>query len=221
MRQGRSKNAALAVYLPLFYGIWTLWEFWVRGLVDAAIPNEMLAQLVKSGLMKNLVWTLPALLLIHHFRDQVAIPLREMFSAKVHWGKYLPIFLAFTLYILTGAFLQKGTLTISDSFGIAQVIIILFVGLTEESVFRGWLLNAMVQRDNKWPSILCNAFLMLAIHFPVWLHTGGFFSNFANLGFVGIMTLSVIFSHTFLQSRSLLVPIALHMYWDLLVLLFL
>lgn len=216
-----SKASALCLYLPAFYGIWILWEFRVKDLVSATIPNEILAQLIKSGLVKNLVWTLPAILLIRRFRNEVAIPLKEMFSPKVPWRKYLPIFLAFTLYVLAGSFLQNGALAVSREFDMEKVVILLFVGLTEETVFRGWLLNATVRENNKWPAILLNALLFLAIHFPKWLHAGEFLSNLTNLGFVSVLAMGVIFSLTFLQSRRLLVPIALHMYWDLLVFLFL
>lgn len=216
-----SKTSALCLYLPAFYGIWILWEFRVRDFISTAIPNEILAQFVKSGLIKNLVWTLPAILLIRYFQDEFAIPLKEMFSPQVHWAKYLPIFLAFTLYVLAGSFLQNGALALSRTFDLEKVVILLFVGLTEETVFRGWLLNATVREDNKWPAILLNALLFLAIHFPKWLHAGEFLSNFTNLGFVSVLAMGIIFSLTFLQSRRLWVPIVLHMYWDLLVFLFL
>lgn len=212
---------ALALYIPVFFALWTLWEFWGKDLVNATLPNEVLAQLVKSGVVKNLVWTLPALLLLLRFRDRMAIPPEKMFTAKVRWGRLLPLFLVLTLWVLAGALLQKGRLAVSDSFGADELIIVLFVGLTEETVFRGWLLNAAVPLLGQWPAILCNAGLFLAIHFPVWLHTGAFFTNFANLGFAGILALSVIFSLAFLRSGSIFVPIALHMYWDLLALLFL
>lgn len=216
-----SKTSALCLYLPAFYCIWILWEFWVRGSIGSAMENQVLAQFVKSGLIKNLVWTLPAILLIRYFQGEVAIPLKEMFSPRVPWRKYLSIFLAFTLYVLAGSFLQNGALTVSREFDMEKVVILLFVGLTEETVFRGWLLNATVREDSKWPAILLNTLLFLAIHFPKWLHAGEFLSNFTNLGFVSVLAMGVIFSLTFLQSRRLWVPIALHMYWDLLVFLFL
>ena len=215
-RPSPSLPLALALYIPAFFGVWTLWEFWGKDPVNAAFSNEVLAQLVKSGLVKNLVWTLPALLLLRRFRERMAIPPEKMFTAKVRWGRLLPLFLALTLWVLAGAFLQKGRLAVSDGFGAEELVIVLFVGLTEETVFRGWLLNAAVPLLGQWPAILCNAGLFLAIHFPVWLHTGVFLANFANFGFAGILILSVIFSLAFLRGGSILVPLALHMYWDLL-----
>ena len=73
-----------------------------------------------------------------------------MFSSKVNWLKYLPVFIIFTIYLLGGAILQNGKLTISNNFGFENVISLLFVGLTEELVFRGWLLNLTVKENKKW-----------------------------------------------------------------------
>lgn len=215
----RVRPTVLLIYVFVFYSLWTLWEFWGKGVVDGAILDPILAQLVKSGVIKNLVWTLPAILLIRNFEPDLHITLKEMFVTKVNWLKYLPVFVAFTVYICGGSILRHGRFAISDGFEPHQLIIVLFVGLTEELVFRGWLLNATVRTEKKWSAILWNAVMFLVIHFPIWIYSGRFFSNFASFAFLELMALSVIFSRSFLKSRSILVPIALHMYWDLLVLL--
>lgn len=206
----------LVAYVVVFYGVWTLWEFWGRPFIDGVIANKPMAQMIKSGVIKNLAWTLPALLLIKHFQSDVFIALEEMFGQKVEWLKYLPIFEVFTSYIFVGSILKSGKLEIVSSFGVEQIIIVLFVGLTEEMVFRGWLLNATVCEEKKWWYILLNAVMFLAIHFPVWTHTETFIANFTGFGFLEIIALSVVFSWAFLKSRSIFVPITLHMYWDLL-----
>ena len=54
--KGASKFAALALYAVVFYAVWTTWEFWGKTLVSGAVRGEALAQLVKSGVVKNLAW---------------------------------------------------------------------------------------------------------------------------------------------------------------------
>lgn len=220
MKEKSKVLPVLTVYVIAFYGIWTAWEFWTKPFINNSIDNEFISQLIKSGLIKNMVWTFPAILLIRHFKSDVYITLKEMFSAKVNWLKYLPIFIVFTLCILAGSVVRNGGLQISGDFGADKIIIVLFVGLTEETVFRGWLLNAVIREDKKLLCIIINAVMFLAIHFPTWLCNGVFISNFASLGFLEILVLSVIFGCTFIKSRSILVPIALHMYWDLLIFMF-
>ena len=214
------KLFVLAVYLIAFYSIWTVWEFWGKSLVDTIIKKKWAAQMIKSCVVKNLVWTLPAILLIQHFKSDVAISLREMFLKKVSWLRYLPVFVAFTIYVLMGSILKNGGVEITGEFGLDKIIIVLFVGITEEMVFRGWLLNAMICNNRQWFSIFWNAVMFLAIHFPVWICTGVFVHRFTSLQCLELMALSVIFSRAFIKSRSILVPVALHMYWDLLVFMF-
>ncbi len=221
----RKKNTSLKfpmliLYVIIFYSIWTMWEFWGKPFISNAIENEYLSQLIKSGVIKNLVWTLPAILLVNYFQTDMYAGLKTMFTIKIPWIKYLPLFLLFTVYLLVGALLTKGNLAISETFRFPDLIIVLFVGITEEMVFRGWLLNAAVSEKKKWLPVIINSLLFLFIHFPIWIYEGHFVENFQNLGFLSILILSIIFSWTFIKSKNLWIPILLHMYWDLLMFLF-
>ncbi len=216
----RNKNKVLILYTVIFYAVWTVFELIGKGKLNLAIKNEILCQFIKSGIIKNLVWTFPAILLIRRFPSEVCIPLKEMLTAKVNWKKYLPVFAVFTVFVLAGSILNHGKLEIAGNFGAEEIIIVLFVGLTEEMVFRGWLLNFTFREDKRWFYIIVNAGMFLFIHFPIWICTGAFIRNFASLQFLGILALSVVFSCAFLKSRNIFVPIALHMYYDLLVFMF-
>lgn len=216
----RAKLHVLIVYGVAFYIIWSVWEFLGKSFLNSAIENEIISQFIKSGIIKNLVWTFPAILMIDHFKSDVYISLKEMFTTKFKWLKYLPIYMIFTVYILAGCFLKNGKLEIVGNFGVDDIIIVLFVGLTEEMVFRGWLLNATLHENKKWICIMINAIMFLAIHFPKWIYTGIFISSFTEFGFLSIFVLSFIFSWTFIKSRNIFIPITLHMYWDLLMMMF-
>ena len=122
------------------------------------------------------------------------------------------------LYPLVSAYLRKGSLSLRSDFGAKEIIAFSFVGITEEMVFRGWLLNAIVGREkkNQWKAILLNSLLFVAINIPTWIIHGEFAGAFLHFRFVTIIILSAIFSITFLKSRNILVPVALHMIWDFL-----
>ncbi len=216
----RNKNIVLILYTVIFYAVWTVFELIVKGKLNLAVKNEILCQFIKSGIVKNLVWTFPAILLIRRFPSEVYIPLKEMLTAKVNWKKYLPVFAVFTVFVLAGSILNHGKLEIAGNFGAEEIIIVLFVGLTEEAVFRGWLLNFTFREDKKWFYTIVNAGMFLLIHFPSWICAGVFIRNFVSLQFLGIIALSIVFSCAFLKSRNIFVPIALHMYYDLLVFMF-
>ena len=204
----RQKLSILCVYCACFYAAWACFELLFKSSVDSA--------LIKSGIIKNLVWTLPALWLIFRHPQMLLVKPREMFTRKVHWLRFLPVFAACAAYILAGAVIQRGGIALSPDFSWDHVVVVLFVGITEESVFRGWLLNATATDDKRWLAVLINALMFLAIHFPRWIAEGLMLANLLNFGFIGIMLVSVVFSVAFLKSRNLFVPILLHMFWDLL-----
>ena len=214
-----SKTKVLILYSIAFYTIWTLFEFLWKPVIDDIFHGEISSQIVKTVIIKNLVWVLPAALLVHHYRDDVCIGLKEMFTTKVKWSKYLPVFLLFVLYPLVSAYLHKGSLTLNSDFGAKEIIMYSFVGITEEMVFRGWLLNAMAgkERQNQWKAILLSSLMFVAIHIPTWTIHGELAGVFLHFGFVQVIILSIIFSVTFLKSRNILVPVALHMIYDFLV----
>lgn len=216
----RQKNMVLFIYFVVFFALWALFELIVNEKIKAVVDNKILYCLITNGIVKTLVWTLPAVIFLQRFRGDVSVTLREMFIFKLDWLKYLPIFLIITVYLLGGAILQTGKLVITGKFDFGDVIAVLFVGITEETVFRGWLLNFSVKENKKWVSIGINAVLFLIIHFPLWISEGVFISNFVGFGFLSILALSILFSCTFLKSKSILVSIALHMYWNLLVSMF-
>jgi hypothetical protein len=217
-----SKNNALILYILCFYTIWTLFEFFGKPCIDSFFPEVIGSQIVKTVVIKNLVWVLPAALLVHHYKDDVCIGLKEMFTTKVNLLHYLPVFLLFVLYPLVNAYLREGSLSLKSSFGAEQIITFSFVGITEEMVFRGWLLNAMAGREkkNQWKAILLSSLLFVAIHIPTWIIHGEIAYAFLHFGFVQIIILSVIFSVTFLKSRNILIPVTLHMIWDFLLSMF-
>lgn len=227
MQKTKLSPAVLIVYTVAFYAIWIVWEFCGRDAVDTISESGALTQFIKSGIAKNAVWTLPAILLIKRFGPDVHITLKEMLSVKVNWLRYLPLFALSAAYILAGALLHHGELTLSDNFGIEKIITVLFVGVTEETVFRAWLLNASMRlfnapasKNRQWLCLILNAVMFLLIHFPVWIKSGVFVGNLTSLAFLEIIVLGVIFGLTFIKSRSIFVPIALHMFWDLLVFMF-
>lgn len=216
----------LIIYTIIFFAVWAVYTLLVKPLICNALGDEtLISSLLRSGGIKNLVWTLPAALLIAKYRSHCMVSLKDMFvQRKKDWLSWMPVFALFTVYILIGSWRLHGGIGIVDSFGVDDVITVIFVGLTEELVFRGWLLNATYKETDpqkkQYIAIGLNALAFLCIHFPIWISKGDFVSNFASFGFVSILVLSVVFSVAFVRTKNIVIPIALHMFWDLLVFLF-
>ena len=122
------KYIALTIYTLCFYALWAAFELYIK--------ENITSQLLKTGVIKAVVWVLPAMLLVYKFRDSVQIGLKEMFVTEVKWQRYLWVYALLAVWVLLGG-IQYGGL----SFNLApdELIIVLFVGITEEMVFRGWL----------------------------------------------------------------------------------
>ena len=122
------------------------------------------------------------------------------------------LFAVFLAYILFSAWRANGGLRLYPAH-FTECVAFIFVGLTEELVFRGWLLNALM-RLGKIPALAITSVLFLCIHFPIWLAKGYFVQAFAGMGFLVILALGVLFGLVFLHWRNLWIPIVMHMLWD-------
>ena len=216
----KPKIPVIIIYSFVFYGIWALWEFFGRSAVGSVVSDEFLLKILTEGIVKVSVWVLPAFCLVRYFSDEAYIGLKDMFTNQVKLFQYFPVYLGLTLYLIIASMIFKGGIAVSDSFSYGNLIDVLFVGITEEMVFRGWLLNVTVSENRKWLPIMINAVMFLLIHFPIWIASGVFIDSFTSLNFLCVPALSIIFSWTFIKSKSIWIPITLHMYWDLLVFLF-
>lgn len=217
--KNRKTNLYLVVYIVLFFFIWTLYELFVKPTITSTF-NEPLGEIIRS-IFKVLVWIVPCIYLLKRNSDNVYVSWDDMFTNKIKWINYLPLFILFTVFLLGGSWLQYGSLSVRDTFQPHNLIgSFLLVGITEEMVFRGWLLNSFLTKMSTTLAITINAFLFLAIHFPVYLYKGVLLEVILSGQILQLLILSIIFSMTFIKSKSLLVPIIFHMYWDLLAILF-
>ena len=223
MTKSKKLPVILIIYTVCLFAVWAVYTLAVKPLICDALGEEtFISSIIRSGIIKNLVWTIPAAILVSKYRESCLVSLKDMFTkAAKGWQMWLLIFPIFTLYVVISAFRTHGGIGIVDTFGVDDIITVIFVGLTEEMVFRGWLLNATVNEDDtpkrQYIAIALNALVFLCIHFPIWISRGQFISSFTSLGFVSILALSVVFSFAFVRTRNIIIPIALHMFWDLLI----
>lgn len=212
-----SKHAALWIFYPLFFLAWALVQLLLVPVLEARISSETVRVLLTDVLLKNLIWTLPALLLIRHFADRAYVPPKELFhlrSKNALWLLTVPVAACYAL-LLSGDF---QSLNDRASLTLPTVLVVLFVGLTEETVFRGWMLNTTYAKTHPYAAVAVNALLFLAIHLPKWIRQGTCAAMFLSGGFLTILLLSVCFSVLFLKSKSLIVPILTHSAYDLVIL---
>lgn len=199
-----------AVYCAVFFAFWALYVLvWSRS-VQAALP-PVAAALAGEGI-KLASWAAPACLLVSHFRRDVEIPLPGLFARPS--GSPMPF--VYGLLLLAGApflgALVRQDLSLQLPPPTEWISTVVFVGISEELVFRGWLFNYFCKNASMQTANILQAALFVLIHFPTWIRSGSFFEPFTLLALVaGIFLRGWIFGYLVQKNRSLWPAILLHM----------
>ena len=207
----------IAIYLIVFFAVWSIRELIIRPVFLS--PLSDIASAVIGAIIKLLVWTLPAVLLIRHFDNDMWVGLKEMFTTRPKWFKEAPLLLLVFTPVLQ-SLVHNGTVAMHPDFApISLIGAVVFVGITEELVFRGFLLNTFLKKMKMQHAVALDAILFLFIHYPIWIYRGFGVSEIL-LASIMVPVLSVFFAFSFIKTRSIFVPIVLHMTWNLLTLVF-
>ena len=210
--------------LLLFLLLLLIWGF--REILLRPIMSESLGvwgfQFVET-LTKLAVWTIPAVLLISHYENSMSISLKDMLTNKVKLLRYLPVILAIVAYNLIGAYITYGNIAITPPVPIASLFeIVIFVGITEEFVFRGLFLNALLKKMRALWAVIISSVMFVVIHFPLWISESPILNPSLFLqNCIGVFAISLIFGWTFVKSKNIFIPIIIHMIWNLSIILLL
>jgi len=208
----------LIMYIVIFFIVWSIQRLFGR----PALLNHfdgLAFELVDSAI-KILIWIGFALWMLRRFDSNFWLGLKEMFNNKP------PVLVTSIYFVLVGIIALlvsvsvSGNLRISETFSPVMLIApVLVAGITEELVFRGFILNSLLKKTRKSLAIAIDASLFALIHFPIWIHLGlNLPTILINSAFA--IFFSVVLSFSFIKTKSLLVPISLHMFYNLIVTLF-
>ena len=218
MKENKKMRITALVFYLVLYALWAIFECLIVPKLQAqTLPVSI--RVIKEIGCKTVFWSLPALLLILHNSDSMFIKKGEMIGDWKKADTYLTILgfmVLFTVWIFLPNYRQNGTIVIGPSFSAESAVASVFIGISEELVFRGTLLNTALKDREPWIVFSGNAVMFLLIHFPVWCREGVFVTYITSFAFIQLIILSLIFSWTFVKTKSIIVPIILHTYWDML-----
>lgn len=158
------KSINLVLYFLLFYAAYTF-DLYLESIGVFAFSNQILSIIV--GLLKRfLIWTLPIFLMVKDPLDY--LKLRKNIFKNLMIGSVIGCMLGIIkilwLYLFKGSF--DINLMLSKHI---WVEVILFVGLSEEIVFRGFLLQQINTLTSFWRANFITSFLFLVTHLPYWI----------------------------------------------------
>jgi len=127
----------------------------------------------------------------------------------------------FLLGILIGAFIMSGAYLILLMLGeiffqkmnfdfkeiLFSTLLFTIVAVEEEVLFRGYILKNLMVSFNKYVALLVSSILFSLIH--------GFNPNIDLLGFTNIFLAGILLGISYIHTKNLWFPIALHLSWNL------
>ena len=201
----------LLIYLFLFNPVWIFKELW---LVQYIEPLSEATSTFLNASIKVLVWIFPVWLYIKYYLH--ANPIKYLKIKNVNkgmfWGISLSLLLglcfAFEVYILND---QSFNFKLSLN---NYMNGILLVGITEEIVFRGFILQELNKILSFWKANIITSFLFLIIHYAIWIYDGVFFDLWSH---IYVFLIGIFFGLIFKKTRSLWSVIILHSFHNLFV----
>ena len=173
---------------------------------------------ITSATIKIVIWVIPVILLVKIIEKKEwfsYLGLRHNFRKGLKWIGWV----AFVLIVL---YLTVFNKTIDFRLEFHEWLnMILLVGITEEIVFRGFLLRKLMDSFRFWMANTITSFLFVSIHFPIWMFTGYFeYPSILIVTIISIFVFSIFFGFVYKKTGSLWSVIIIHSLYNMIVLLF-
>ena len=205
------------IYFILFYALWCIRELWLTQFLDLMNP---IPRAMTSAVIKIVIWVIPVILLVKIMENNNPfsyLRLRHTSRKSLKWTVLVSFALIF--YFVINLIVLRNNIDFQLGFH-EWLNMILLVGITEEIVFRGFLLRKLLDSFSFWMANTIIAFLFVSIHFPIWFYKGLFESPYILSSILTVFVLGLIFGFVYKKSNSLWSVIILHSLYNLLVLLF-
>lgn len=197
MRRKRKTLIVMAVYLVSFYTVWFLYTVFLAPVLE---ESHFIVGIIGSNLCKVLFWTFPAILILNFVFEHDPIEYLKINNnvfKGLMYGVLLGALTVLTIMLRKAA--DPGDLRVNFLFDINTWIGgVLLIGITEEIVFRGYILQKFKEIIGFGRANIITSVLFVLIHFPKWFMEGNLFS-------LSFMINSVLFLLTFSYVQGILI----------------
>ncbi|SES18897.1 hypothetical protein SAMN04487944_12287 [Gracilibacillus ureilyticus] len=198
-----------------FYLLWCLRELWLVHYLDQLDP---VTEAITSAIIKITIWIIPVFLIVKMLenRDPLSyLGLRHNITKGLKWAGWTSAVLI-SFYVILNLIILNNP--VNFKLGISDWLnTILLVGITEEIVFRGFLLKKLMHSCRFWLANTITALLFASIHFPIWFYKGLFEFPYIISPIMNAFVLGLIFGFIYKKSNSLWSVIIIHSLYNLLV----
>ena len=168
-----------------------------------------------NALIKSIIWIGFAFYFIRKYNKQLVIKYNQMARKPVKLKILFIIMGAIVLYHIIGRLATYRSFEFCPSFHPSRLIgTVLLAGALEELLFRGWFYNGFLSICTGLKANLISSVFFVLIHYPSYIVGGDLIATIA-FNSIGLFVASLLFGWAFEKSRSLWVPIILHMTWNI------
>ncbi len=205
------------LYFIIFYALWCIRELWLVQYLDMmdSIPKAIISAIIKIA-----IWVMPVIFLVgimEKVNPLSYLGLYHNFKKGLKWAGWVSLVFIFYFVILNLTVLKNN---IHLQMGLNEWLnTILLVGITEEIVFRGFLLRKLMDSYKFWIANTITALLFASIHFPIWFYKGLSFPHMLS-SIITAIVLGIIFGFVYKKSNSLWSVILVHSLYNFLVSIF-
>ena len=196
LRKKRKTSIIMALYLVTFYIVWFLYTVFLDPILD---NSPIVVGVIGSNLCKILFWTFPVILMLSYVfkHDPIKyLKINNNVFKGLMYGISVGALLVLTIILRKAAI--PGDLRVNFLFDVNVWIGgVLLIGVTEEIVFRGYILQKFKEVMGFGRANVITSVLFVLIHLPKYFVEGKLFS-------MGFMTNSVFFLLTFSYVQGIL-----------------
>lgn len=145
-----------------------------------------------------------------NLRDIGMVPLKNHCSELIFgliFGAISMSVIFFILLFTENITIEKGLSSPSISYyTYTGIAVFIAVGIKEELLCRGYLMNLLNDMNRPWLSIILSSVIFSLLHI--------FNPNVEPLGLLNIILVGILFGYMYLRSRNLWMPIGYHITWN-------
>jgi len=168
IRQKRMR--VLIIYILIFFTVWTIYELVFS--TNVYSNNDVLNIIVKNSI-KYIVWTVPVFILLKYIYKTNPISYLKLNSNAIRgliWGIVIGIFIVI-YHVIRNYIMGDGKFDFNIDI-YTWIHRIILIGLTEEIVFRGFILQKLQEGIEFKYANAISSVLFVLIHFPKWYMSG-------------------------------------------------
>ncbi len=211
----KTNTKTLTVSFFVFYLIWIIRATIFYNAVDLSVESET-GRLIFSNSIKFLLWVIPAGLYVF-YRERQNPPTALKITSPINWrglgiglaavGFYFVV--VFTVEKLYSGHTLTPLLRASAGAWLVTFAQVFFSPITEEILFRGFVLPQLMDRMPFWKANIIQAILFTAMHWPNWMWVNGF-QAWIIVTSVSIFILALFLGWLLRRTNSIWPPIMVH-----------